>query len=162
MSWETAWAEAEVARRFVRHLSELPRTDRRPALAPVLDRDPYLSAWSNVQAALGSAPPADQARLRELIAELDSQVESLDMPPSLREAGRRGLARTARPPVADDPGKPPLRLRAVRECHPARLARQVNAVTVASSRLTSAPQPTSEASVQCSDEGGTLMRFKGT
>ena len=98
MSWETAWAEAGVARRFVQHLSELPRTDRRPALAPILDRDPYLSAWANVQAALGSAPPADQERLRDLMVELDGQVESMDMPPSLREAARRAYrALLARP-----------------------------------------------------------------
>lgn len=91
MSWETAWAEAGVVRRFVQRLSELRRPERRPALAPILDRDPYLSAWNNVEAALGSAPRADQERLRGLIAQLDGEVESLDLPPSLREAARRAL-----------------------------------------------------------------------
>jgi hypothetical protein len=89
VSWETAWAEAEVARRFVHRLSELSRAERRPALAPVLDRDPYLSAWLNIEAALGSVPEADQARLPRLLAELDAQVERLDLLPSLREAARR-------------------------------------------------------------------------
>ena len=91
MTWETAWAEARVARQFVKRLAELPALDRRPALAPVLDRDPYLSAWTNVEAALGSAPPGDQARLQGLIAELDAEVARLDMPPSLREAAGRAL-----------------------------------------------------------------------
>jgi hypothetical protein len=89
VSWETAWAEASLARRFVQRLSELSEPDRRPALVPVLDRDPYLSAWNNVQAALGGAPPADQGRLQGLMAELDGEVERVDMPASLREAAQR-------------------------------------------------------------------------
>ncbi|HEX6106493.1 MAG TPA: hypothetical protein VFZ26_12985 [Gemmatimonadales bacterium] len=91
MTWQTAWAEAGLARRFVQRLSELSARDRRPALAPVLDRDPYLSAWTNVEAALGNAPPADQARQRELIAELDAELDRVDMLPSLREAARRAV-----------------------------------------------------------------------
>jgi hypothetical protein len=89
VSWETAWAEASLARRFVKRLSELSEADRRPALVPVLDRDPYLSAWNNVQAALGEAPPADQGRLQGLMAELDRELERVDMPASLREAAQR-------------------------------------------------------------------------
>lgn len=89
MTWETAWAEAEVARRFVQRLAALPPGDRRPALAPVLDRDPYLSAWTNVEAALGQAPVDDRARIRELLAELDAELERIDMLPSLRQAARR-------------------------------------------------------------------------
>ena len=54
MSWEIAWAEAGVARRFVQRLSQLSARDRRPALPLLLDSDPYLSAWINVEAALGS------------------------------------------------------------------------------------------------------------
>lgn len=91
MSWEAAWAEAAVARQFVQRLAELGPAERRPALAPVLDRDPYLSAWTNVEAALGQAPAADQQRLRPLLAELDAQVENIDMTPSLREAARRAV-----------------------------------------------------------------------
>jgi hypothetical protein len=91
MSWETAWTEAAVARRFVQRLAALPPGDRRPALAPVLDRDPYLSAWSNVQAALGQAPEESRVRTRQLLAELDAELERLDMLPSLREAARRAV-----------------------------------------------------------------------
>jgi hypothetical protein len=64
VSWEAAWAGAAVARRFVQRLSELDETVLRQAVPPVLDRDPYLSAWSNIQAALGNAPAADRARLQ--------------------------------------------------------------------------------------------------
>lgn len=91
MTWEGAWAEAEVARRFVQRLSDLGTADRRPSLAPVLDRDPYLSAWINVQAAMASAPAPDQERVRGLAAELDARVEALDMLPSLRQAAHRAV-----------------------------------------------------------------------
>jgi len=91
MTWEGTWAEAAIARRFVEHLSALSPADRRPPLAPVLDRDPYLSAWRNVEAALGNLPPADRARVEGLIAELDAQVTELVMLPSLREAARRSV-----------------------------------------------------------------------
>jgi hypothetical protein len=91
MGWETAWAEAAVARQFVKRLSELGPADRRPALAPILDRDPYLSAWTNVEAALGTAPATDQERVRALLADLDAEVEALEMAPGLREAARRAV-----------------------------------------------------------------------
>jgi hypothetical protein len=89
VSWETAWAEAGVARRFVQRVAGLSLRDRRPALAPILDRDPYLSAWTNVEAALGGASSGDRARLEALVAELDAALDATDMLPSLREAGRR-------------------------------------------------------------------------
>ena len=91
MIWETAWTEAAVARRFVQQLAALPPGDRRPALAPVLDHDPYLSAWTNVEAALGQAPEVDRARAGELLAELDAALERIDMLPSLRQAARRAV-----------------------------------------------------------------------
>ena len=91
MAWETDWAEAAVARRFVERLSELGPADRRPALEPILDRDPYLSARTNVEAALGNAPPADRDRLRKLLAELDARIGAEDLAPSLREAARRAV-----------------------------------------------------------------------
>lgn len=91
MGWETDWAEAAVARKFVERLSELGPAERRPALDPILDRDPYLSAWTNVEAALGDAPAEDRERLRKLLAELDARIASLDMAPSLREAARRAV-----------------------------------------------------------------------
>ena len=98
MAWETAWAEAAMARRFVRRLSELGPAERHPALPPVFDRDPYLSAWSNVESALGNAPPGDQDRLRALIAEMDDRLNAEDMQPSLRQAAQRAVrALLARP-----------------------------------------------------------------
>jgi len=89
VSWETAWAEAGLARRFVQRLAAVGLGDRRPALAPILDRDPYLSAWTNVEAALGNAPADDRARVDSLLTELDAALEQVEMLPSLREAARR-------------------------------------------------------------------------
>jgi hypothetical protein len=91
VSWEIAWAEAGVARRFVQRLAQLSARDRRPALPLILDSDPYLSAWINVEAALGSVPEADQGRLRELMAALDAELDHVDMLPSLRAAAGRTL-----------------------------------------------------------------------
>jgi hypothetical protein len=87
----TDWAETAAVRRFVERLSGLEPTERWPALAPVLHRDPYLSAWTNVEAALGNAPAADQGYLQSLLAELDDQLERLSMHPSLHEAARRAV-----------------------------------------------------------------------
>lgn len=91
MSWEVAWAEAAVARQFVQRLAGLRRTDLEPAVPPVLDRDPYLSAWTNVEAALGTAPARDRERLKSLLEELDAQVNALDLTPNMREAARRAV-----------------------------------------------------------------------
>ena len=91
MSWEVAWAEAAVARQFVQRLTGLKPAALRPAIQPLLDRDPYLSAWTNVEAALGAVPAADRERLTSLLGELDAQVEALDMTPSLREAAQRAV-----------------------------------------------------------------------
>jgi hypothetical protein len=91
MSWEAAWAGAAVAREFVRRLSELDSAVLRQAIPTVLDRDPYLSAWTNIQAALGTAPVIDQARIRELLSELDSEIEALNLAPSAAEAAKRAL-----------------------------------------------------------------------
>lgn len=91
MSWEAAWAGAAVARRFVQRLAELDETVLRQAVPPVLDRDPYLSAWSNIQAALGNAPATDRARLQELLPELDGHIDALALPPPLHESAKRAL-----------------------------------------------------------------------
>jgi hypothetical protein len=91
VSRESVWAEARVAHRFVEELGALSQTDRHPALAPVLDRDPYLSAWTNVEAALGSAAPEDQEALRRFMERLDGQIDRVDMCTSLREAARRAV-----------------------------------------------------------------------
>jgi hypothetical protein len=91
MGWETAWAGAVVARDFVRRLSELDPAALQQAIPPVLDRDPYLSAWTNIQAALGAAPAIDQARIRDLLSELDGEIEALNLAPSVAEAAKRAL-----------------------------------------------------------------------
>jgi hypothetical protein len=91
MGWETAWAGAEVARDFVRRLSELDPAVLQQAIPPLLDQDPYLSAWTNIQAALGAAPAIDQVRIRELLSELDGEIEALNLAPSLAEAAQRAL-----------------------------------------------------------------------
>lgn len=87
----TDWAETMVARRFVERLSGLAPPERWPVLAPVLNRHPYLSAWTNVEAALGSAPAEDRLHLGTILGLLDVRVEALDMDPTLREAARRAV-----------------------------------------------------------------------
>jgi hypothetical protein len=89
--WETAWEEAAVARRFVELLREVPPAQLIPAVPPILDRDPYLSAWTNVEAALAHAPPVDRQRIRALIEELDRELGALPMSPVLAEAARRAV-----------------------------------------------------------------------
>ena len=91
MSWETAWAGAAVARQFVRRLAGVDPAVLRQVVHPVFDRDPYLSAWTNIQAALGTAPADDQVRIQGLLAELDSQIESLSLAPSLQESAKRAI-----------------------------------------------------------------------
>jgi hypothetical protein len=87
-----------VARRFVERLAALPDEFRHPALQPLLDVDPYLSAWTNVEAALGSAPEPERQRRLKLAAELDGRIEEIDFNPETREASRRALrALLARP-----------------------------------------------------------------
>jgi hypothetical protein len=89
--WETAWEEAAVARRFVEHLKQVPSDLLRPAVPPTLDRDPYLSAWLNVQTALGNAPQVDRERVRSLAEELDRELSSVPMSPVIAEAARRAV-----------------------------------------------------------------------
>jgi hypothetical protein len=94
----SALEDLAVARRFVERLATLPDEFRRPVLPPLLDVDPYLSAWSNVEAALGNAPqPERQARLK-LAAELERRIGEIDLEPPVREAARRASrALLARP-----------------------------------------------------------------
>jgi hypothetical protein len=89
--WEAAWEEAAVARRFVERLGQVPVALLRPAVPPALDRDPYLSAWINVEAALGSAPQLDRDRIDTLAKELDRELSELPMSPILAEAARRSV-----------------------------------------------------------------------
>lgn len=91
MPWESGWAEAAAAREFVDRLSRLPPPALRPAVPPILDRDPYLSAWTNVEAALGNAPAPDRDRLGPLLPELDARLETVEMGPDMHEAARRAV-----------------------------------------------------------------------
>jgi hypothetical protein len=91
VAWEIAWAEAALVRRFVERLSQLNPAEVEPVVRPVLQRDPYLSAWTNVEAALGNVPEADRGRLAGLLAELDSQLARLPLSPDMAEAARRAV-----------------------------------------------------------------------
>jgi hypothetical protein len=86
------------ARRFVQWLAGLPEEFRRPVLPPLLHADPYLTAWINVEAALGNAPARERERRLAVAAELDRQLEGIDITPEMREAARRAVrALLARP-----------------------------------------------------------------
>lgn len=86
------------ARRFLQRLAGLPEAFRRPALAPLLDVDPYLSAWTNVEAALGNAPAPEREGRLAVVAELDRELRGIDLAPEMKEAARRAVrALLARP-----------------------------------------------------------------
>jgi hypothetical protein len=89
--WEMAWEEAALARRFVERLARVSPDLLRPAVPPTLDRDPYLSAWTNVEAALANAPETDRERIGALATELDQQVGALRLSPIMAEAARRAV-----------------------------------------------------------------------
>ena len=90
--------DIEAARRFVERLSALPETLRLPALPPLLDVDPYLSAWMNVEAALGNATAPERERRLTAVVELEREVRGLDLTPGMKEAARRAVrALLARP-----------------------------------------------------------------
>ena len=89
--WEMAWEEAALARAFVKRLGEVPARLLTPAVPPTLHRDPYLSAWTNVQAALANAPETDRERVTTLADELDQQLNALGLDPVLAEAARRAV-----------------------------------------------------------------------
>jgi hypothetical protein len=89
--WETAWAEAALARRFVQRLGQVPMGVLRPMVPPVLDQEPYLSAWTNIQAALGNAPPVDRERADTVADELDRELAGFALPAAVAEAARRAV-----------------------------------------------------------------------
>ncbi|HSE68299.1 MAG TPA: hypothetical protein VLB12_15025 [Gemmatimonadales bacterium] len=94
----SALDDLAVARRFVERLATLPNEFRQPVLPPLLDVDPYLSAWSNVEAALGNAPEPERQRRLKLAAELDRRIREIDLAPAVRSAaGRASRALLARP-----------------------------------------------------------------
>jgi hypothetical protein len=79
-------------------LAALPEEFRRPALPPLLNVDPYLSAWTNVESALGNAPSPERERRLAVAAELDGAIQGMDLTPEMKEAARRAVrALLARP-----------------------------------------------------------------
>ena len=90
--------DIRAARRFLERLAALPEGFRRPALPPLLNVDPYLSAWTNVEAGLGNAPAPERERRLAVAAELDRELRSMDLGPEMKEAARRAVrALLARP-----------------------------------------------------------------
>lgn len=90
--------DIRAARGFLQHLARLPEAFRGPALPPLLEVDPYLSAWINVEAALGNAPPRERERRLAVAGELDREIRELDLTPEMMEAARRAVrALLARP-----------------------------------------------------------------
>jgi hypothetical protein len=90
--------DTRAARRFVERLATLPETFQHPALSPLLDVDPYLSAWTNVEAALGNAPAPERERRLAVAAELDRKLRRVELTPEMKEAARRAVrALLARP-----------------------------------------------------------------
>jgi hypothetical protein len=83
--------DIRAAGRFVRRLASLPEAFRRPALLPLLNVDPYLSAWTNVESALGNAPEPERERRMLVAAELDRELQRIDLAPETKEAARRAV-----------------------------------------------------------------------
>jgi hypothetical protein len=79
-------------------LARLPDEVRQPALPPLLEVDPYLSAWTNVESALGNAPQAERERRLTIAGQLDREVQAMDLALEMKEAARRAVrALLARP-----------------------------------------------------------------
>ena len=98
MSREYQVDDIRAALRFVQRLAGLPEAFRRPALPPLLNVDPYLSAWINVEAALGNAPSPERERRLAVTAEQDGAILRMDLTPEMKEAaGRAVRALLARP-----------------------------------------------------------------
>ena len=98
MSREHEAADIRAARRFLQRLGDLPETFRRPALPALLNVDPYLSAWTNVESALGNAPSSERERRLAVAAELDREIRGMDLTPEMKETVRRAVrALLARP-----------------------------------------------------------------
>ncbi len=90
--------DIRAARRFLQRLAELPEVFRRPVLPPLLEVDPYLSAWTNVESALANAPSPERERRLAVAAELDRETVGMDLTPEMKEAARRAVrALLARP-----------------------------------------------------------------
>ncbi len=83
--------DIRAAGRFLQRLAGQPEAFRRPELPPLLNVDPYLSAWTNVEAALGNAPPRERERRLIVAAELDRELQRMDLTPEVKEAARRAV-----------------------------------------------------------------------
>jgi hypothetical protein len=81
--------DIRAARRFLQRLADLREAFRRPALPPLLDMDPYLSAWINVESTLGNAPAPERELRLAVAAELDRKIGRMDLTPEMKEAARR-------------------------------------------------------------------------
>jgi hypothetical protein len=79
------------AGRFVERLGTLPPRDRQPSLPPLMHTEPYLSAWTNIEAAMGNAPAEERGRLDVAAARLDRVLSGLSLPPELGVAARRAV-----------------------------------------------------------------------
>ncbi len=90
--------DIRAAGQFLQRLGGLPGAFQPPALPPLLNVDPYLSAWTNVEAALGNAPPRERERRLIVSAEIDRELQRLELAPEMKEAARRAVrALLARP-----------------------------------------------------------------
>jgi len=60
--------------------------------------DPYLSAWMNVESALGNFPARERERRQDAAVELDRAIWGMELTPEMKEAARRAVrALLARP-----------------------------------------------------------------
>jgi hypothetical protein len=84
--------DLRAALKFVERLGALPEAFRRPALPPLLNVDPYLSAWTNVEAAIRNAPARERERRLIAAAELEGELRRMDLTPEMREAARRAVS----------------------------------------------------------------------
>lgn len=91
------------AERFVQKLAALDPALLRPALPPVPHRDPYLSAWTNIEVALGNAPPDARDRLLTVAAELDRRIDRLPLAPEIAAAARRAVRAILARPIVGTP-----------------------------------------------------------
>lgn len=90
--------DIRAAGRFLQRLADLPEAFQHPALPPLLNVDPYLSAWTNVEAAVGNAPPRERERRLAVAAELDRELQRMNLTPEMKQAARRAVrALLARP-----------------------------------------------------------------
>ncbi len=79
------------AERFVDRLARLPPFELRPGVPPLLHSDPYLSAWTNIEAALGNSPSDERSKLSSAATRLDRAIGELPLAPEFGAAARRAV-----------------------------------------------------------------------